>query len=662
MNSDKRFILGDDSDSEQSDVDEEPKRRFSVSGESDCCSTEDGIIGFLVMDDDSGLGMSVEESERASNASSESGQILPLRSVNIGGMSKANEHKQHRTRRGKKYRFNDFYEMKNDHLGSGAYASVSTCVSLTTGQEFAVKLVNKHEPGHTRSRILREVDVFKMCREHPNIVQLIEWYEDDEYFYLVFEKMQGGQLLSQIQNKVCFSEQEAAQVTKDIANALKFLHSKGVAHRDLKPENVLCTSLNSVSPVKLCDLDLASKPTVPGLRRTSRQLHSVQSEPDLTSPVGSAEFLAPEVVEAFVGEALKYNRQCDLWSLGVIIYIMLCGYVPFYGECDKADSCGWNQGQPCNECQEDLFKKIREGSFEFPAEEWDKISEEAKDLITHLLVKDVRQRYTATDVLKHPWISCAPETPLHTADNLFRNNSTKDIQQYNQNFNMNHFTSRLSSRLEETIPSLGSTPENEAASSQQDLPKCSQEHAQEVVEGASKVLLRAEAKNPVEAMPNFFPAAEMPMNYYVAPPMLNMNGALIYALPMASNAPLDFAVQPPFCYPPQQQFYQQPYFFPMPPYEPPHFIPAYPDTMNAAMTTEAQGQQNRASSAARLHTPPTTGDGASTDAKKLQQHRGSLSTIISQLGLESCQNAMVRQGSSGKEIHGHQQRETQVNV
>lgn len=248
--------------------------------------------------------------------------------------------------------------MKNEKLGSGAYASVQTCVSLSTGQEFAVKLVNKHEPGHTRSRILREVDVFKMCRNHPNIVQLIEWFEDEDFFYMVFEKMEGGQLLNQIQNKVCFNEQEAAQVAKDIANALKFLHSKGVAHRDLKPENVLCVSTLSVSPVKLCDLDLASKPSVPKMRRASRQmLHNVQSEPDLTSPVGSAEFLAPEVVENFIGEALKYNRQCDMWSLGIIIYIMLCGYVPFYGECRNADSCGWNLGQPCDDCQEDLFEK-----------------------------------------------------------------------------------------------------------------------------------------------------------------------------------------------------------------------------------------------------------------------------------------------------------------
>jgi MAP kinase interacting serine/threonine kinase len=197
-----------------------------------------------------------------------------------------------------------------------------------------------------------------MCKGHPNIVQLIEWFEDEDYFYMVFEKMQGGPLLSQIQNKVCFSEQEAAQVAKDIANALKFLHSNGVAHRDLKPENILCVSMDSVSPVKLCDLDLASRPKqAPGMRRPSRQLHNVISEPDLSSPVGSAEFLAPEVVETFVGESLKYNRQCDLWSLGIIIYIMLCGYVPFYGACNESDMCGWNEGQKCEDCQEDLFEK-----------------------------------------------------------------------------------------------------------------------------------------------------------------------------------------------------------------------------------------------------------------------------------------------------------------
>lgn len=653
----QRFFLGDSDDSDCED--EPPKRRFSFS-ESEC--SDDSIVGGvptdLNFDDDSGLGMSIGESEHESIASNDSSQIVPLRPVNIGKGASRHEHKQQRTHRGKKHRFNDFYEMRDDHLGSGAYASVSTCISRSTGKEFAVKLVNKHEPGHTRSRILREVDVFKMCLGHQNIVQLIEWFEDEDHFYMIFEKMLGGPLLGQIQNKVCFNEQEAAQVAKDIANALKFLHSKGVAHRDLKPENVLCTSLDSVSPVKLCDLDLCSKPYVPSRRRSSR-LHNVQSEPDLSSPVGSAEFLAPEVVEKFCGDAfLKYNRQCDLWSLGVIIYIMLCGYVPFFGSCEKADSCGWNEGKPCDSCQEDLFEKIRQGSFEFPSEEWDNISEDAKDLIRHLLVKDVRQRYTASDVLEHPWINSAPPTALNTA-NLLRKCSSRDLQQVTDHFNaINYFTSRLSSRVEETIPSLGSTPENEAL-----LDTIESQKATEKDQSMDPSFYQ----NDMNQMPAYYPQ------------MINMNGEWIYAPQMAQNS--QYMQQPPY-------FYQQPYYMDCPVscennyYQQQNFMPQQvyqgmrhfetPNNQHSSGYHSMNGgnQVGHVNYVNHVNSNPNMMQGAfippqndpQIDSKNFQSqhHRGSLSTAISQLQLETCQNAMVRQGSSGKEIH--QTRETQVNV
>uniref|UniRef100_A0A0K0CXC4 Protein kinase domain-containing protein n=1 Tax=Angiostrongylus cantonensis TaxID=6313 RepID=A0A0K0CXC4_ANGCA len=342
----------------------------------------------------------------------------------------------------------DFYKLTDEKLGAGAYASVRTCVSISSGKEYAVKVVDKNEESHTRSRILREVNTFKMCKNQPNIVQLIEWFEDDVNFYMVFEKMRGGPLLEHIIRKGYFTEEEARRVTVDIATALKFLHDRGIAHRDVKPENILCTEPDRVSPVKLCDLDLGHSPP---------KMPQIASEPDLASPVGSAEFMAPEVVDAFVNDALRYDKRCDMWSLGVILYIMLCGYAPFQGECDDED-CGWSEGQPCDDCQQELFRRIQCGEYDFPADEWDMISAEAKHLVSSLLVKNVSERLTANEVLDHPWVKqSAPSTILQTPSNLFRIDSARDVQQMSEHFNvMNRLVAaRLSSRLDKITISEG---------------------------------------------------------------------------------------------------------------------------------------------------------------------------------------------------------------
>ena len=149
-------------------------------------------------------------------------------------------------------------------------------------------------------------------------------------FSLVF----SGQLLDHIQNRVKFTEKEASYVIRDLASALQFLHKKGIAHRDLKPENVLCEYEDQLCPVKLCDFDLGS-----GIKFNSQsQFGSPISTPALLTPVGSAEFMAPEVVEAFMDDSerdLAYDKRCDLWSLGIIMYILLCGYPPFSGNCGE---------------------------------------------------------------------------------------------------------------------------------------------------------------------------------------------------------------------------------------------------------------------------------------------------------------------------------------
>ncbi|XP_055384248.1 probable cyclin-dependent serine/threonine-protein kinase DDB_G0292550 isoform X2 [Condylostylus longicornis] len=354
-----------------------------------------------------------------------------------------NRHKEEMKRKRKKKKrtssslhsstFQELYKLTGEVLGEGAYASVQTCVNIYTELEYAVKIIDKI-PGHARARVFREVETFHHCQGHPGILQLIEFFEDDERFYLVFEKINGGQLLTRIQEQVCFSEQEAAQIIKEIASALGFLHKKGIAHRDLKPENILCVDPQKLCPIKICDFDLGS-----GINFTT-ELSSPAATPQLLTPVGSAEFMAPEVVDLFVGEANYYDKRCDLWSLGVIAYILLCGYPPFSGNCKQ--DCGWSRGENCRKCQELLFESIQEGRFSFPDNEWSDVSEEAKDLIRGLLVKEAPKRLSAEAVLNHPWIKMAEfesddsikmenrRKALKTSLIIRRNQSARELSQF----------------------------------------------------------------------------------------------------------------------------------------------------------------------------------------------------------------------------------------
>ncbi|XP_074236860.1 MAP kinase-interacting serine/threonine-protein kinase 1 isoform X7 [Saimiri boliviensis] len=228
-----------------------------------------------------------------------------------------------------------------------------------------------------------------------------------------------GSILAHIQKQKHFNEREASRVVRDVAAALDFLHTKGIAHRDLKPENILCESPEKVSPVKICDFDLGS-----GVKLNNSC--TPITTPELTTPCGSAEYMAPEVVEVFTDQATFYDKRCDLWSLGVVLYIMLSGYPPFVGHCGA--DCGWDRGEVCRVCQDKLFESIQEGKYEFPDKDWAHISSEAKDLISKLLVRDAKQRLSAAQVLQHPWVQGqAPEKGLPTPQVLQRNSSTMDL-------------------------------------------------------------------------------------------------------------------------------------------------------------------------------------------------------------------------------------------
>ncbi|XP_053368654.1 MAP kinase-interacting serine/threonine-protein kinase 1 isoform X1 [Clarias gariepinus] len=317
--------------------------------------------------------------------------------------------------------FKDLYRLTDEVLGQGAYAKVQGCVNLHSGKEYAVKIIEKIT-GHSRSRVFREVETLYQCQGNKNILELIEFFEDDSCFYLVFEKLCGGSILTHIQRRKHFDEREASRVVKDISQALHFLHTKGIAHRDLKPENILCEYVDKVSPVKICDFDLGS-----GVKLNSAC--TPITTPELTTPCGSAEYMAPEVVEVFTDEASFYDKRCDLWSLGVILYILLSGSPPFTGHCGS--NCGWEQGETCRACQNSLFERIQEGKYEFGDRDWSHISDGAKDLISRLLVRDAMLRLSAVQVLQHPWVQGnAPEVGLPTPHVLQRNCSTKDLTQF----------------------------------------------------------------------------------------------------------------------------------------------------------------------------------------------------------------------------------------
>lgn len=297
--------------------------------------------------------------------------------------------------------FHDKYTLSSEILGEGANSIVALARENCSGKDFAVKIIDKYD-GYDRSRVLREIDLLHFLSDCPNVLHLHDSYEENDRFYVVFEKMDGGPLLHHIQNKKHFTEREASLVVKDIAVALKFLHDNGISHRDLKPDNILCVNKDKIVPIVICDFNLAS-----GI-----SMIRGDTTPDLYTPVGSAEFMAPEVVDAFVRDAPAYDKRCDLWSLGIILYIMLSGRPPFQGNCEQ--DCDWERGGSCRECQSMLWHSILDGDFSFPDAEWSDVSLEAKDLISHLLVKEPSKRYSVDLVLSHPWLKMASNNILRT--------------------------------------------------------------------------------------------------------------------------------------------------------------------------------------------------------------------------------------------------------
>jgi len=251
-------------------------------------------------------------------------------------------------------------------LGSGHFAKVKLGEHVTTGKLCAVKIIKK-QAGSKTNLVKTEVDILKKV-SHPYIVKCYDVIDEESKLYLFMELMSGGELFDRIVDKGHFTEQDAMITTIKIIDAINYLHSLGIAHRDLKPENMLMTDNSSAAEVKITDFGLS-------------KFFDEQSRV-MQTPCGTPGYIAPEVLRM-----KGYGKECDVWSLGVIIYILLCGFPPFYAE---------------NDAQ--LYEKIKRGEYEFLRPYWDPISDSAKDLIRKMLTVDPKKRITCSEALQHEWL------------------------------------------------------------------------------------------------------------------------------------------------------------------------------------------------------------------------------------------------------------------
>jgi len=260
----------------------------------------------------------------------------------------------------------EFYNIDKKKLGEGSYGAVSKCVNKATGVTRAVKSISKTQMKNLE-RFKQEIAIMKIC-DHPNIVKLFESFEDHRNIYLVLELCTGGELFDRIIEAGHFTETQAAIVMQHMFRAIFYMHENKICHRDLKPENFLFTTKESIdkSQLKVIDFGLACK---------------FQDGEVLTTKAGTPYYVAPQVL------AGKYDKSADLWSLGVIMYVVLCGYPPFYGETDA-----------------DVLSKVRLGNVSFNAADWKNVSEDAKNLIRFLLKMNPQDRHTAEQALGHVWV------------------------------------------------------------------------------------------------------------------------------------------------------------------------------------------------------------------------------------------------------------------
>ncbi|KAL3779240.1 hypothetical protein HJC23_010887 [Cyclotella cryptica] len=265
------------------------------------------------------------------------------------------------------------YHIDHDVLGVGHHGSVRRCIERSTGKRYAVKSICKTAPSVNVRGIQREISLLEGIN-HERILQLVDVYEDSEYVHLVTELCSGGELFDKIVEKSstgqgCFSEQQAARILHQILSAVSYMHKHSIVHRDIKPENILFETAEEDSPIKIIDFGLARK------HRAER------GEPPMSTIVGTPYYIAPEVLRK------SYNKSSDLWSVGVIAYILLCGYPPFNGANNS-----------------EVYTAVQRGLYYFPSADWKHVSSSARDFVVRLLQTDPRRRMTAEQAMSHPWI------------------------------------------------------------------------------------------------------------------------------------------------------------------------------------------------------------------------------------------------------------------
>uniref|UniRef100_A0A673HJC1 calcium/calmodulin-dependent protein kinase n=1 Tax=Sinocyclocheilus rhinocerous TaxID=307959 RepID=A0A673HJC1_9TELE len=273
----------------------------------------------------------------------------------------------------------------------GAFSIVRRCVKISSGQEYAAKIINtKKLSARDHQKLEREARICRLLK-HPNIVRLHDSISEEGFHYLVFDLVTGGELFEDIVAREYYSEADASHCIQQILESVHHCHVNGIVHRDLKPENLLLASKMKGAAVKLADFGLAIE---------------VQGDQQAWFGfAGTPGYLSPEVLRKD-----PYGKPVDMWACGVILYILLVGYPPFW-----------------DEDQHRLYQQIKAGAYDFPSPEWDTVTPEAKDLINKMLTINPSKRITATEALKHPWI-CQRST---VASMMHRQETVECLKKFN---------------------------------------------------------------------------------------------------------------------------------------------------------------------------------------------------------------------------------------